>query len=363
LRLRPAPVCYATVLHGLPYVVRLRRAKEERRRFPKAATCTEICINVTESKFWRARIVFVRAQKRYVRAQKRCVRAQKRCVRAQKQYVRAQKRCVRAQMRCVRAQMRYVRAQMRFGRAQMRFGRAQMRFGRAQKQSGRAQKRSGNSLNHLGIAIYKNEVCKSTNKVIKNGLLLLTQKFKIMGREKDRMAGAHEGLSPSCRICSSADESISICNAKKTADIFDISGKMMLRITNAYSHDCRIANSAGRSRLEPAPSMVGRDGRTWRLYRPPDCHVATLLAKTGGCRARGAVRRLCRDAMHCVSTRMGGAGRRGRRARRPSSPRYCEEQSDAAIRNTLPCAPDGFVTRNNDEWGGRFPHMIFSTDK
>jgi hypothetical protein len=35
------------------------------------------------------------------------------------------------------------------------------------------------------------------------------------------------------------------------ADTFFISGKMKLRITNAYFHDCRIANSAGR-RGEPA---------------------------------------------------------------------------------------------------------------
>jgi hypothetical protein len=41
-------------------------------------------------------------------------------------------------------------------------------------------------------------------------------------------------------------ESISICNAKKTAAIFIISGMTKLRITNAYIHDCRIANSAGR---------------------------------------------------------------------------------------------------------------------
>jgi hypothetical protein len=57
--------------------------------------------------------------------------------------------------------------------------------------------------------------------------------------------GRHETI-PSCRICNSADESISICNAGKTADVFDISGMMMLRIANAYIHDCRIANSAGR---------------------------------------------------------------------------------------------------------------------
>jgi hypothetical protein len=41
-------------------------------------------------------------------------------------------------------------------------------------------------------------------------------------------------------------ESISICNAEKTTDIFIISGMTKLRITNAYIHDCRIANSAGR---------------------------------------------------------------------------------------------------------------------
>jgi hypothetical protein len=39
---------------------------------------------------------------------------------------------------------------------------------------------------------------------------------------------------------------MSICNAEKTADSFIISAKTMLRITNAYIHDCRIANSAGR---------------------------------------------------------------------------------------------------------------------
>jgi hypothetical protein len=36
---------------------------------------------------------------------------------------------------------------------------------------------------------------------------------------------------------------------KKTAAIFNISGMTKLRITNAYIHDCRIANSAGRKNL------------------------------------------------------------------------------------------------------------------
>jgi hypothetical protein len=49
-------------------------------------------------------------------------------------------------------------------------------------------------------------------------------------------------------FANSAAESISICNAEKTADVFVISGMTKLRITNDYIHDCRIANSAGRNR-------------------------------------------------------------------------------------------------------------------
>jgi hypothetical protein len=142
-----------------------------------------------QKQFWRARTRYVRAQTRYVRAQTR--------------YVRAQTHYVRAQTRYVRAQTRYVHAQTQYVRAQTRYVRAQTRYVRAQKRSGRAQKRSGNSLNHLGIA-------------------------------------------SSCRICNAAAESISIFNAEKTADIFNISGMTKLRITNAYMHDCRIENSAGR---------------------------------------------------------------------------------------------------------------------
>jgi hypothetical protein len=52
---------------------------------------------------------------------------------------------------------------------------------------------------------------------------------------------------------------MSICNAEKTADFFIISAKTMLRITNAHIHDCRIANSAGRS--------VGRGDAGWSLRR------------------------------------------------------------------------------------------------
>jgi hypothetical protein len=51
-----------------------------------------------------------------------------------------------------------------------------------------------------------------------------------------------------------AERGISICNAKKTADVFIISGMTRFRITNAYIHDCRIANSAGR-RIHPVLSV------------------------------------------------------------------------------------------------------------
>jgi hypothetical protein len=89
----------------------------------------------------------------------------------------------------------------------------------------------------------------------------------------------------SCRICNSAAESISICNAEKTADIFSISGMTKLRITNAYIHDCRIANSAGRRSKFPPPA---------RRRLQPASYIKAKLQLCTGFQSRKAVS-ICKE--------------------------------------------------------------------
>jgi hypothetical protein len=87
----------------------------------------------------------------------------------------------------------------------------------------------------------------------------------------------------SCRICNSAAESISICNAKKTAYIFNISGKMKFRITNANIHGCRIANSAvrrRRPRSAQTPACAATPARR-RLQPTSDIKAKLQLCSLG----------------------------------------------------------------------------------
>jgi hypothetical protein len=65
-----------------------------------------------------------------------------------------------------------------------------------------------------------------------------------------------------------------ICNAEKSTDIFNISGMMMWRITNAYIHDCRIANSAGRKNMSASSVLPNLQfGR--HEYAPLQCAAAS----------------------------------------------------------------------------------------
>jgi hypothetical protein len=211
---------------------------------------------------------------------------------------------------------------------------------------------------------------------------------------------------PSCRIANSASESISICNAGKTADVFDISGKMMLRIANAYIHDCRIANSAERTRRHS--SVFARSVATWQSRIPYhvcpriarsgalgtlgplgtlglcgalDCHVASLLAMTGGgwrpplFAAVGAGRhetipscRICNSAAESIS--ICNAGKTAdvfdifgmmmlrianayihdcRIANSAGRVVACRGVPWRAATIAVPCAPDNSVPRNDDE--------------
>jgi hypothetical protein len=77
---------------------------------------------------------------------------------------------------------------------------------------------------------------------------------------------------------------------KKMADIFDMSCKMKWRITNAYIHDCRIANSAGRRILSVACAEGGeRHGTVFRLCKPVQSwsFSYTCDAEYSLCLARG----------------------------------------------------------------------------
>jgi hypothetical protein len=84
-------------------------------------------------------------------------------------------------------------------------------------------------------------------------------------------------------------ESISICNAKKTADIFIISGMMKLRITNAYIHTCRIANSAGRSVRPPLAWAAQDGGCCGRASRFAGCVETQCIAPLRAWAAQGVV--------------------------------------------------------------------------